>query len=91
MNDHADSATGGATDAGGTWPELIRQRRRDAGLRQDALADLAGVSVRTISAIEGGKSTVRLDVLTAVVDTLGLQLVLTAPNGTTVAIAPVQR
>jgi HTH-type transcriptional regulator / antitoxin HipB len=53
----------------------IRARRRQLGLRQEDLADLAGVSLRFVQALEGGKPTVQLDRVTAVLDTLGLRLV----------------
>ena len=51
---------------------MIRVRCRDLGLRQDELAALAGVSVRSVHAVEASKPTVRLDVLVAVASSLGL-------------------
>lgn len=69
MHDHADP-----------WGVIIRGRRRELGLRQDQLAALAGVSTRSIHAIESSKPTVRLDVLTAVLDVLGLALVVEGPT-----------
>ncbi len=54
------------------WGELVRGRRRQLGLRQDELAALAGVSVRSVHAVEASKPTVRLDVLLAVMSALGL-------------------
>jgi len=51
---------------------VIRARRRDLGLRQDELAALAGVSVRSVHAVESSKPTVRLDMLVAVASSLGL-------------------
>jgi HTH-type transcriptional regulator/antitoxin HipB len=56
-------------------PRAVRERRRQLGLRQEDLADLAGVSLRFVQALEGGKPTVQLDRVTAVLDTLGLRLV----------------
>jgi transcriptional regulator with XRE-family HTH domain len=44
------------------------------GLRQDELAALAGVSVRSVHAVEASKPTVRLDVLVALASALGLRL-----------------
>lgn len=44
------------------------------GLRQDELAALAGVSTRSVHAVENEKPTVRLDVLSRIVDALGLEL-----------------
>jgi y4mF family transcriptional regulator len=52
----------------------IRRRRRDLGLNQEELADLAGTSARFISTLENGKPTVRLDKLVAVLDAIGLEL-----------------
>ncbi len=54
------------------WGEVVRGRRRQLGLRQDELAALAGVSVRSVHAVEASKPTVRLDVLLAVMSALGL-------------------
>lgn len=51
-----------------------RDRRRALGLRQEELADLAGVSIRFIHSLEHGKSTMRLDKVLAVFGVLGLDL-----------------
>jgi HTH-type transcriptional regulator / antitoxin HipB len=61
------------------WASFIRQRRIHLRLRQDELAALAGVSTRSVHAIESGKATARLDVLLAVINTLGLRLSLASP------------
>lgn len=53
----------------------IRERRRGLGLSQAELADLSGVSERTVRALEAGKRTARLDVVEQVCQTLGLELV----------------
>lgn len=55
--------------------EAVRARRRQLGLRQEDLADLSGVSVRFLQALEGGKRTVQLDRVEAVRDILGLRLI----------------
>ena len=52
----------------------LRERRKELGLSQDELADLAGCSPRFIRALEKGKTTVRADKLVDVVDALGLEL-----------------
>ncbi len=57
--------------------EQLRLRRRELSLSQADLADLADVSERTVRALEQGKHTARLDVLTKVLETLGLRLVAT--------------
>jgi HTH-type transcriptional regulator / antitoxin HipB len=61
------------------WASFVRQRRIHLRLRQDELAALAGVSTRSVHAIESGKATARLDVLLAVINTLGLKLSLASP------------
>jgi y4mF family transcriptional regulator len=50
---------------------LVTARRKALGLRQEDLADLAGVSHRFVQALEAGKETVRLDKVLAVLDALG--------------------
>lgn len=52
----------------------IRARRRELGLRQQDVADLALTSERFVRELESGKSTVRLDKVRAVLDVLGLDL-----------------
>lgn len=54
--------------------EVVRARRRQLGLRQDELADLADVSERFVYALEHGKTTVQLDKVLAVLAALGLHL-----------------
>jgi y4mF family transcriptional regulator len=54
--------------------EVVRARRRQLGLRQEDLADLAGVSLRFVQALEAGKRTVQLDRVEAVLAVLGLRL-----------------
>ena len=54
--------------------DAVRARRRELGLRQDDLAELAGISERFVREVERDKSTVRLDKLTALLDALGLEL-----------------
>ena len=52
----------------------VRARRKDLGLTQVEVAELAGVSARFVMELEQGKPTVRLDKLTAVLDAMGLTL-----------------
>lgn len=63
------------TDASGLGP-AVRARRRKQSLRIDDAASLSGVSVDLLSRLENGKGSVRLDKLLAVLDSLGLALVL---------------
>jgi HTH-type transcriptional regulator / antitoxin HipB len=57
-----------------TFADAIRVRRRYLKLRQDELAELAGVSERFVYALENGKRSVQLDKVTAVLAALGLHL-----------------
>lgn len=52
----------------------IRRARKDAGITQADLADLAGTSERTIRAIETGTGNPSLAALVAVTNVLGLHL-----------------
>ncbi|MEW9871235.1 helix-turn-helix transcriptional regulator [Arthrobacter sp. HS15c] len=52
----------------------VRARRSALGLTQQDLADMAGVSERFVRFVEQGKPSVQLDSLTALLETLGLQL-----------------
>jgi y4mF family transcriptional regulator len=60
----------------------IRSRRRQLRLRQDELADLAGVSERFVHSLENGKPSVQLDKVVAVLSALGLHLELHRGGGT---------
>lgn len=53
----------------------VRERRRELSLRQDELAELAGVSTRFVHTLEAGKPSVQLDRVARVLDVLGLELV----------------
>jgi hypothetical protein len=63
------------TDASTLGP-AVRARRRAQSLRIDDAASLSGVSVDLLSRLENGKGSVRLDKLLAVLDSLGLTLLL---------------
>lgn len=52
----------------------IRARRAALQLRQEEVAELAGVSERFVYALENGKRTVQLDKTLAVLNALGLHL-----------------
>jgi HTH-type transcriptional regulator / antitoxin HipB len=52
----------------------VRARRRQLGLTQQDLADMAGVSERFVRFVEQGKPSIQLDSLTAVLEALGLEL-----------------
>lgn len=69
MNERADVERIGAA---------IRTRRRELGLTQQQVADLAGVSTRFVHSVEHGKPTVQLVSVIAVASVLGLRLEVTA-------------
>lgn len=58
-----------------TLGEQIKARRTVLKIRQQELADLAGVSINTVVAIERGTGNPRIETLVSVCDVLGLQIV----------------
>lgn len=55
---------------------MLRKRREASNISQRDLAALAGLSVHTISDVEGGKGNPTLEVIEKLCDCLGLELVL---------------
>jgi y4mF family transcriptional regulator len=53
----------------------IRAARKEAGLTQKDLADLAGISERTVRALEAGTGNPSLTAVAAAANVLGLHLV----------------
>jgi len=62
--------SGGLAEAG----EVVRDRRLQLGLTQADLADLAGVGLSSVRALEAGRETVGLSIALAVLEALGLGL-----------------
>lgn len=61
----------------------IKEKRAELGLAQAELAEKAGISKRCLCSLELGQSHgVQLDKLTAVLGTLGLDLVISPASGT---------
>lgn len=54
--------------------ELIRRRRRELGLTQTEVADVANTNLRFVSELERGKPTARLENVMRVLATLGIEL-----------------
>ena len=54
--------------------ETVKTLRKKHGLSQSELADIAGVSLPSVSRLERGKETIRLDVLAKILDCLGYQI-----------------
>lgn len=61
--------------------ELVRRKRREAGVRQADAAALAGVGTRFLSELERGKPTSEVGKVIQVLSRLGLELWL-LPRGT---------
>lgn len=55
---------------------VIRSRRQSLRSTQNALAEISGVSVRMIKAIEGGYANPSIKTLTKILNPLGLKLVI---------------
>lgn len=65
-----------ALDVPAALGPLVRASRRAQGLRIDDAASLLGVSVDLMSRLENGQGTVRLDKALAILDGLGLAMVI---------------
>ena len=59
--------------------EIVRKTRLSQHLKQDQLAAAAGVGLRFLSELEGGKPTAQLGKTLAVVAALGLRMAITPP------------
>ena len=53
---------------------IIKERRKHLGVHQQTLADLAGVGLNTLVAIERGEGNPQLNTLLTILNTLGLQI-----------------
>lgn len=58
---------------------VIRFHRKQSGLSQRGLADMAGVGKTAVFDLEKGKTSVRLDTLTKVCRVLNMRLLLDSP------------
>lgn len=67
---------------------VVSVRREELGLTQLDLSLIAGCSSRTIHAIETGKPTVRMDSVLAVLNVLGLGLMVTGDRSDQIEPAP---
>jgi HTH-type transcriptional regulator / antitoxin HipB len=54
--------------------QLVRARRRELGLTQTQVADVADTNLRFVSELERGKPTARLENVLRVLATLGIEL-----------------
>ncbi|WP_321425987.1 helix-turn-helix domain-containing protein [uncultured Bacteroides sp.] len=56
--------------------DIIKDRRVLLNITQQDLADISGVSLRTIKAIEKGNGNPSIDTLGKIADALGLELIM---------------
>ena len=56
--------------------DIIKDRRALLNITQQDLADISGVSLRTIKAIEKGNGNPSIDTLRKITDALGLELIM---------------
>jgi len=56
---------------------IIKERRKQLKVNQQTLADLAGVGINTLVAIERGEGNPQLSTLLTILDTIGLQMNIT--------------
>jgi transcriptional regulator with XRE-family HTH domain len=54
---------------------LIQRRRAALQIDQNALAELSGVSIHTVSNVESGRGNPTLKIINSLLDVLGLELV----------------
>ena len=57
-----------------TIADFVRQQRKHYKMTQRTLADRAGVGIRFIRELEGGKPTLRMDKVNVVLDMFGHRL-----------------
>lgn len=62
------------------WGRIIKDRRSILGISQQDLADISGVSLRTIKMIEMGNSNPSIATLEKIGNVLGLELVFQIRN-----------
>ncbi len=62
-----------------TLAEIIRKHRKEAGLTQLQLAEMAGIGKTAVFDIEKGKETVQLDTLRKILSVLNIKVKLTSP------------
>jgi len=53
---------------------ILRERRKILGVTQERLAELAGVSLRTLKAIESGKGNPTFDTMNKLAEVLGMEI-----------------
>lgn len=61
----------------GKLSKIIEEKRQKLRLSQQDLAEMSGVSLRTVTGIENGEANPSLDTLDKIAYTLGLEVALT--------------
>jgi len=56
-------------------PFFLKEKRKEAGLTQTQLADMAGVGIRFVRDMEQGKVSLRLDKVNTVIALFGAKMV----------------
>ncbi len=62
--------------------KLIRETRKGLGVTQEALALTSGTGLRFIIELEKGKETAQIGKVLTILQTLGIQVILTPPAAT---------
>src|SRR5690606_14046091 len=70
-----------------TIGRIIRDTREALGMRQDELASVAVLSTRSLSAMQNGKPTARLELLLNALSAMGLVVILTPSADITIPIS----
>ena len=65
--------------------QIIREERKELGLRQDGLAAASGVGLRFLVELERGKPTVQMGKVLNVLAALGCELQIKRPDGIVIA------
>lgn len=68
-----------------TIGQIIRDERKELGLRQDELAAASGVGLRFLVELERGKPTVQMGKVLDVLAALGCELQIMRPDGIVIA------
>ena len=71
-----------------TIGQIIRNERKELGLRQDELAAASGVGLRFIVELERGKATAQIGKVITVLAALGCELQIRRPDGIVIAGQP---
>ena len=71
-----------------TIGQIVREERKELGLRQDELAAASGVGLRFIVELERGKTTAQIGKVITVLAALGCELQIRRPDGIVIAGQP---